>query len=177
MLSYVNRISSYLYKKSRVIVVQSLALSHFDYCLSVWGATTSSLTDKVQKLQNFAARVVVGGIKKLDHVSRAHNELKWLKTKQKHTYDIFYAMFEIISNAYPDWLYSSLTVHESTASVTKQQKNLVVPRSKTDTGARAFPVTGPKTWNSLPFNITSTTSHASFKSNFRNFILGGFNCS
>ncbi len=86
-------------------------------------------------------------------------------------------MFKIINNAYPDWLYSFLAVHESTASVTRQQKNLVVPLYKTDTGARAFAVTGPKTWNSLPSNITSIISHASFKSKLRNFILGDFNCS
>ncbi len=86
-------------------------------------------------------------------------------------------MFKMINNAYFDWLYTFLTVHETTASVTRQQKNLVIPCFNTDTGARAFAVTGPKTWNSLPFNITSTTSHASYKSKLRNFIIGGFNCS
>ncbi|RUM30450.1 MAG: hypothetical protein DSY42_04590 [Aquifex sp.] len=175
MLIYINRISSYLDKKSRIIVVQSLVLSHINYCLSIWGTTTSSLINKVQKLQNFAARVAVGGIKKFDHVSPAYKELKWLKIKQKHTYDICCAMFKVINNVYPDWLYSFLTVHDSTASVTRQQNNLVVPYSKTETGARAFTVTGPKTWNSLPFNITSTTSHASFKSKLRNFILNDLN--
>ncbi len=69
MLIYINRISSYLDKKSRIVVVQSLVLSHINYCLSIWGTTTSSLINKVQKLQNFAARVAVGGIKKFDHVS------------------------------------------------------------------------------------------------------------
>ncbi len=143
----------------------------------VSGVPPPPCIDKVQKLQNFAARVAVGGIKKFNHVSCAYKELKWLKIKQKHTYDICCAMFKIINNTYPDWLYMFLTVHDSTASVTKQQKNFVFPHSKTDTGARAFAVTGPKTWNSLPFNVTSTTSHASFKSKPRNFILGGFYCS
>ncbi len=165
MLIYINKISSYSDKKLRIVIVQSFVLRHFSDCLSIWGTTTSTLLDKVQKLQNFAARVAVAGIKKFDHVSPAYKELEWLKIKQKHTYDICWAMFKIFNNAYPDWLYSFLTVHESTASVTRQQKNLVVPLSKTDTGARAFAVTGSKTWNSLPFNITSITSHASFKWN------------
>ncbi len=41
-------------------------------------------------------------------------------------------------------------------------------RPKIDTVSRAFTVTGTKAWSSLPFSITSTTSHASFK--LRNFI-------
>ncbi len=175
MLIYINRISYYLDQKSRIIVVQSLVPSHFNCCLSVGGTTTSSLIDKVQKLQIFAARGAVGGINKFDHVSPAYKELKSLKIRQKDTYGICCAMLKMINNAYSDWLYSFLTVHESTASVTRQQKNLVVPHSKT--GARALAVTGLKTWNFLPFNITSTTSHASCKSKLRSFILGGFNCS
>ncbi len=59
------------------MVVQSLVLSHMNYCLIIWGTTTSSLISKVQRLQNFSARVAAGGIKKFDHVSPAYKELKW----------------------------------------------------------------------------------------------------
>ena len=145
--------------------------------LSIWGTTNSSLMNKAKKLQNFAARVADGGIKKYNHVSPAYRELKWLKIKQKHYYDICCTMFKIISNVHPDWLYLFPTVHETTASVTRQQNKLVVPHSKTDTGTRAFRVTGPKTWNSLPLNISSATSYASFKSELSNFILTDLNCS
>ncbi len=76
MLIYINRISFYLDKESIIIVVQSLVLSHFNYCLSIWGTTTHSLTDKVQKLQHFSAKVAASGIKNFDHVSLAYKELK-----------------------------------------------------------------------------------------------------
>ncbi len=82
MLIYINRISSYLDKKSRITVVESLVLSHISYCLIIWGTTNSSLISNVQKLQNFAAKAAVGGIKKSDHVSPAYKELKWLKIQQ-----------------------------------------------------------------------------------------------
>ncbi len=144
MLIYINRINSYLDKKSRITVLQSLVLSHINYCLKIWG-TTTSLIKKAQKLQNFAARVAVGGIKKkYDHVFPAYKELNWLKIKKKYAYDICVAMFKIINNVYPDCLYSFPTVHIS-VSATRQQNNLVVPRSRTDTGARAFTVIGLKT--------------------------------
>ncbi len=81
MLIYINRISSYLDKTTRIIVIQSLVLSHIKYCLSIWGTTNSTLINKIQKLQNFAARVAVGGLKKYDHVSPAFRELKWMKIR------------------------------------------------------------------------------------------------
>ncbi len=68
-----------------------------------------------------------------------------------------WAMPKIINNPYPFWLYSFNTVYESTACVRRQQKSLVVFFSKTC--ARAFAIIAPKTWNSLSFSITSTTSH------------------
>ncbi len=86
-------------------------------------------------------------------------------------------MLKIINTAYPDWLNSFLSVYESIGSVTRQQINLVIPFSKNATGAATFAVTGPKKWNSRPFNITSTASHASFQSKLRNFIVSYFNCS
>ncbi len=34
-----------------------------------WGTTNDTLMATVQKLQNFAVRVAIGGVKKYDHVS------------------------------------------------------------------------------------------------------------
>ncbi len=175
MLIYVNRIGSYLDKTTRIIVIQSLVMSHIKYCLSIWGTTNSALINKIQKLQNFAARVAVGGLKKYDHVSPAFRELKWLKVRQLNTFHIATAMFKFINNVYPDWLFSFLTVHDTTASITRQQNNLVVPRSRTETGARAFSVIGPKVWNSLPCDLTSITSLPRFKSKLSTFILSDAN--
>ncbi len=104
MLIYVNRIGSYL-DKTRIIVIQSLVMSHIKYCFSIWGTTNSALINKIQKLQNFAARVAVGGLKKYDHVSPAFRKLNWLKVRQLHTFYLATAMFKAISNVYPIWLF------------------------------------------------------------------------
>ncbi len=49
-LIYINMISSYLEKRSSIVVVQSLVLNLCNYCPSVWGTAPSPLIDKVQKL-------------------------------------------------------------------------------------------------------------------------------
>ncbi len=76
MLIYINRVSSYLDKKSRLVMVQSRVLSHCNHGLSVCGtAVVAGLSDRVQRQPNFAARVDVGGVCKVDPVSRVHKDL------------------------------------------------------------------------------------------------------
>ncbi len=48
MLIYINCISSYLDKATRIVVIQSLVLSHIKYFISIWGTTNSVHINKVQ---------------------------------------------------------------------------------------------------------------------------------
>ncbi len=65
MLIYINRIGLYLDKTTKVVVIQSLVLSHIKYCLGIGSTTNSVHMSKIQKLQNFAARVAVGGLRNM----------------------------------------------------------------------------------------------------------------
>ncbi len=72
-------------------------------------------------------------------------------------------MFEAINNVYPSWLFSFLTVHDTTASITLQKNNLVVSRSRTETGARAFQSLGLE--YGTPLHVISPVSPHSPDSN------------
>ncbi len=82
MLIYVNRIGSYLDKTTRITIIQSLVMSHIKYCLSIWGTTNSALINKIQKLQNFAARVAVGGLKKIYKNTRTQEQRSLQEVKR-----------------------------------------------------------------------------------------------
>ena len=113
-------------RSSRKIVIQSLALSHINYCIRIWGTTNTTLLQKVQKLQNFAARVAVGGLRKYDHGSPAYKELGWVRLKQKLLMDVSVAMYNIVNGMSPACLHSFATLHSNTSSVTRQQTNIAV---------------------------------------------------
>ena len=68
-LLYLNRVSDKLDNDCRVIVVQSLVMGVLNYCLKVWGSANKTQMKKVKKLQNFAARIAIGGARKHDHVT------------------------------------------------------------------------------------------------------------
>ncbi len=46
----------------RTMVVQSLALSVIYYCLPIYGLTSNTLLHRVQKLQNFEAKICVSSV-------------------------------------------------------------------------------------------------------------------
>ena len=61
-LMYINRISDNFDKSTRILIVQSLVLSQIKYCIGIWGSTNKTLRQNIQKLQNFAAKVVMGDL-------------------------------------------------------------------------------------------------------------------
>ena len=162
-LIYVNRVSGLLNKTARRICIESLVLSIINYCIKIWGTTSEKQKAKTQKLQNFAARVAVGGLRKYDHVSPAFDELKWLRIGNKHKFDIIIHVYNTLYKIYPEWLCKYETVSDVTREHTRQENNLYVPRYNTNTGARSLRVLGPTLWNDLPKHIQNATTIHSFK--------------
>ena len=52
------RIRPFISETTALQIYQALILLHFDYCSPVWDALSVTLSDKLQKLQNRAARVI-----------------------------------------------------------------------------------------------------------------------
>ncbi len=56
-------------------VIQSLILSQIAYGIYIWGTANSTQIGRVQKTQNFAAKVALGRTAKHDHVTPYFKEL------------------------------------------------------------------------------------------------------
>ena len=78
-LMYLNRIKDKMPLDIRKMIIQSLALSYINYCSNIWGNTNKTQILRVQKLQNFAAKIAIGNGKKYDRATPYINSLKWLK--------------------------------------------------------------------------------------------------
>ena len=153
------------------MVVQSLVLSIINYCSKVWGVTTNQQIERVQKLENFAAKIAIGGARKFDHVTPILKELEWLKVNSKITYDICIFTYKICHNLLPRWLYSFPLVGDNSIRFTRQSNTLFVPRTRTDMGGKAMTVLGPKNWNSLSEIVKDSPSLHLFKKKLKKHIL------
>lgn len=118
-------------------------------------------------------RVADGNAGKFDHISPILTELGWLRIKDQYIFIIYYLIWKILNNKYPNWLWTLPNVNKITGSITRQGNKLYVPRTSLDTGGRSIKVCGPKLWNSLPDIIKDATSLTSFKSKLRTHLLNG----
>ena len=66
----------YFSKSTLKIIVEAYVFPHITYGLCVWGGATKSQINKIQKIINFAARVVTG-CKKYEHITPALAHLDW----------------------------------------------------------------------------------------------------
>ncbi len=110
----------------------------------------------------------MGGARKYDYVYPIIKELRWLEIKKKHVFDTCTAMFKTMHGSCPEWSLSFSTVNEATGSITKQNTNLYVPRTRTDSGARSLAVLGPKLSNELPTCIKDAPIRQIFRHMLKN---------
>lgn len=95
-LSVIKRCSEYLTKQTIPVVIQTLVLSHLDYCSVVWSNTSLSNIKKLQLVQNKAARVALRcGTK--TNVAKMHNQLSWLWVKNRGLYALTNFLNNIIT--------------------------------------------------------------------------------
>ena len=76
-LCQINRVKHLLDTKTIVTLIKTLVFSKLFYCSSVWSNTSKKNIDRLQKVQNFAARVVTD-TRKFDHITPVLTQLNWL---------------------------------------------------------------------------------------------------
>ncbi|CAH3175879.1 unnamed protein product, partial [Porites lobata] len=135
----------------------------------VWGNTSKRNLHKLQLVQNFAARVVLG-LKKFDHISQGRRSLK--DVTEKVLFNDLLLVFKCVNGLAPDYLgkyfIKRSAVHNKN---TRGCNDFVVPRCRLSMGQRAFYFRGPKEWNGLPDNIRNTKDIVSFKRRLFNRIF------
>ena len=67
-LIQINRINHLFDKETLLLVINSFVFSRLFYCSSVWSNTSATNIHKLQLVQNFAARIILG-LRKYDHIS------------------------------------------------------------------------------------------------------------
>ena len=71
----INRIKHLLDKRTLSLLINNFVFTKLLYCSTVWGNTTKANIHKLQLVQNFAARIILG-LRKYDHISEGRRTLK-----------------------------------------------------------------------------------------------------
>ena len=162
----------YLTQNATAQLVVSFILSRLDYCNSILAGLPSCLTDRLQKIQNNAARLVMQKSKK-DHVTPLLRKLHWLPVIFRSKFKIAVLAYRFFHDSLPPYLSRLLTHYQPPRNLRSTSENfLKVPRRKLKTfGERSFSYQAPVIWNALPSEVRSAPSLASFKSRLKTYYF------
>ena len=153
-LAGLSHLRSYLPTSVVSALVSALVLSQVRYCISVYGSGTKKNMSRIQKIINYAAKVIFGR-KKFDHVSDLLQKLGWLGAGDLVRYHSLSLAHKVHRLGEPEALASGLVrVSDTRERHTRQDGCLCVPRSRTEMGRRRFSSRAPQQYNELPPELT-----------------------
>ena len=138
-------------------LVHVFVLTRIDYCNAVLVGTSKPQLNRLQMVLNTAARPLLQ-IPKFEHISSVIiNTLHWLPVPDRLTFKICCLVWNSVVGAGPLYLRELCTwssVGSGRVLLSSTGSLLKVPfcRSAT-TQRRAFAVTGPASWNSIPLQL------------------------
>ncbi len=139
-------------------LVHAFMTSRLDYCIVLQGGCPGSSINKLQIVQNAAARVLTRS-RKYDHVSLLEK--------------ILLLTYKALNDLAPAYLTNLLSRYNPTRSLRSQNSGLlVVPRiAKSTKGGRNVSYLAPKLWNSLPDNVRGSDTLSLFKSRLKTHLF------
>ena len=171
-LKRISSICRFLTEDATKTLVTSYILSQLDCCNCLLMGTPNSVIQPLQKIENFAARLVLLAPRH-HHSTPLLEKLHWLPISERIKYKIACMCFSAISGSGP---YLSELLHVYTPSRTLRSSSdtrmLEIQQYKRMThGFHAFSCFGPHIWNSLPLDLGHCSTLSSFKAKLKTFLF------
>ena len=168
-------IRRFLTNTATATLVSAFVLSRIDYCNSLLFGSTHDVTSHLQRIQNYAARVIFC-LPKSSSITTHFKSLHWLPVKARSTYKIACLCYHCHSSTAPsyvgDMLYKkpSHTCFTRSSSYTMPLLNRPA-HSRATLGDRSFSFASLSVWNSIPNDVRCAPSLSSSKSRLKTYLL------
>ena len=144
-------------------VYNALTQSQFDYCNIVWGNCGKNLFDRLQKLQNRAARVLTFSRYDAD-ANRLFRQLNWKDLSTQFQIQKALMVYKSLNDLVPGYLSSKFVKrYETCYSLRASVNKLIVPFPRTNFMKNSFSYRGAILWNSLLCDMREAKSLSQFK--------------
>ena len=166
------QVRSSLDTDSAIILANSLVSSKLDYCNSLYYGLPATSLDKLQRVQNSLARVVVPSVRRHHHITPTLKKLHWLPIRQRIIFKIASLTYKTLHSRKPYYLFQLLNPYVPTRNLRSLDKSLLtVPDIRSANGRRSFAFAAPTIWNSLPFQLRSAPTLALFLSGLKTHLF------
>ena len=151
----------------------SFILTRLDYCNSLLAGLPDNKLNKLQRIENHAARIVLS---KPMHASATSmlKTLHRLPVKARIQYKIACLCFQCLyHNTMPSYLSDILHPYLPPRTLRSLDTSLLtIPRFCLETyGRRSFSVFDPTVWNSLPISLRKTQCFSTFKKKLKTYLF------
>ena len=142
-----SKIKKYLSTEQLTTAVIAYVISKLDQNNSLLYRLPATLIDKLQRIQNAAARMICGA-RKYDHASPLLFKLHWLPVSYRIKFKVLLMTFKALQGEGPSYITNLLVPYQPERSLRSGDHNLLVePRIHSTYGDRAF---STSRWRSSP---------------------------
>ena len=169
----IRRIRKFLSFEAAKTLVQALVISRLDYCNSVLYGIPAIHTNKLQRVQNAAARLLTNK-PRYSHITPVMVDLHWLPVRFRIILKVILFTFKAVHGTAPTYITNLLSFKQSRYNLRSVGNNTLARseiKSAKTTGDRAFAVAAPLLWNALPPSLRAIDNITSFKKQLKTHLF------
>ena len=173
----ISKIRKFLTFEACQAVVHAFVSSRLDYCNAMLYGLPSCQLNRLQLIQNTAARIV-SRAKPSEHVTPLLKQLHWLPIRERSVFKICLLTFKALHGSAPIYISDLLKKHmpnrpglRSASDVERLDVPATKSRAQRATADRAFSICAPRLWNNLPLEVRQSKNVDSFKKNLKTFLF------
>ena len=140
----------------------ALVQPYFNYCSAVRGHCNKSLSNTLQKLQNWAARILTFSSYDTS-ADPLFDQLNWKRLDTQRQKQVATMVYKSIPGLVPDCLGSLFTKYDPPYNLRNSENKLAVPLPRTNFLKNSFSDNGAVIWNSLSPELRQAKSLQSFR--------------
>lgn len=165
------RIRHLLDNETTKILMSSFVLSRLDYCNAILKSSPAYVINRLQKVQNRAARLVTE-CRTRDHITPVLENLHWLPVQSRIDFKVLCYAFKCFYKTAPIYLQEIVQIYEPKRSLRSNDKDLfTIPFTKSSICDRAFSKSAPVLWNALPIYIKRSDNINIFKKRLKTHLF------
>ena len=169
----IGQLRKFLDRPTTERLIHAFISSRLDYCNSLLYGLPETEISKLQRVQNSAARLLVGA-GKYDSVNGILRTLHWLPVRKRILFKILLLVYKSLNGLAPTYITKLISRYIPTRTLRSGSLCLLnIPQVTTSHryGDRSFTIAGPREWNKLPIHVKTAPSVGSFKTRLKTYLF------
>ena len=171
-LRNISHIRKFLDQKTAEILIHAFVSSKLDFCNSLLFSLPKHQLQRIQKIQNTAARIATKS-NRFEHITPVLHDLHWLPISSRINFKILLLCFRALHFECPVYMNDLVAVYDPPRNLRSSSKGyLVQPDFHLQAfGNRCFTFAAASLWNQLPDTIRSCKNVDTFKKHLKTYLF------